>query len=463
MSKVDNYRLRLGDREVVPIIQGGMGVDISTSSLALQVASLGGIGHISDAMGPYLSDRDHKTKFQSSKQKQFKEFASGLDKSEVKWFHENTYEGTFNHVKATMDAKKGDGLVFVNTMEKLTMGNPQETLRARLMAQMDAGIDGITLSAGLHKSSLGLIADQPRFRDVKIGIIVSSVRALKIFLKSSDRYDRMPDYIVVEGPLAGGHLGFGPDWKKHNLKNIVAEVLLFLEEKDLKIPVIPAGGVFTGTDAVEYFELGASAVQVATRFTISKECGYPEHVKQIYFGAKEEDVEVNMSSPTGYPMRMLKCSPSLRSNIKPNCEALGYILDRKGQCAYHQAWENTPVDEKGRKLPVTDKMCICYQFMKYDCYTCGHNVYRLKDTSVKLPNGQYVIPSAEHIFNDYRYSTEHQLALPDLPAANGAHGSNGNGTGENSTGENSTGENSTGENSTGHSEEEKKPLPVVSA
>lgn len=417
MAKVDDYRLVLGAEEYVPIIQGGMGVDISTAELALEVARLGGIGHISDAMAPYVSDKKFGTKFQNSKQKQFREHSDSLDKSAVKWDYERTYEGTLNHVRATMDAKKGPGGVFVNLMEKLTMGNPQETLRARLAGAMDGGIDGITLSAGLHCGTLKLAEDHPRFRDVKIGIIVSSARALKLFLRSSKRFNRHPDYVVVEGPLAGGHLGFGLDWKEFQLKTIVAEVLVLLKQEGLNIPVVPAGGVFTGTDAVEYFQMGASAVQVATRFTISQECGYPDHVKQVYLDAESDDVEVNLSSPTGYPMRMLKSSPSLNSNIKPNCEALGYILDKNGKCQYHQAWEAAGLDEAGKKLPVSDKMCICYHFMKYDCYTCGQNVYRLKETTVTLPDGKGYLPPAEHVFNDYRYSTEHKILLPTPPSS----------------------------------------------
>ncbi|MCB0325949.1 MAG: hypothetical protein KDD69_20370, partial [Bdellovibrionales bacterium] len=171
------------------------------------------------------------------------------------------------------------------------------------------------------------------------------------------------------------------------------------------------------------------------RFTIAKECGLPANVKQIYLQANEADIEVNLSSPTGYPMRMLKSSPSLSSNTKPNCEALGYLLDRNGQCAYHQAWNSAGVDEKGRKLPIREKMCICYHFMKYNTYTCGQNVYRLKDTTTVLPNGQFYIPSAEHIFNDYRYSTEHEILLPspkqlapEETSRNGTGGKEGSGS-----------------------------------
>ena len=116
---------------------------------------------------------------------------------------------------------------------------------------MDAGIDGITLAAGLHANSFKLIEDHPRFRDVKLGIIVSSVRALQIFLRRNAKLNRLPDYVVVEGPLAGGHLGFGLDWAKYDLKTIVGEIIEYLKAEKLEIPLIAAGGVFTGSDHFE--------------------------------------------------------------------------------------------------------------------------------------------------------------------------------------------------------------------
>lgn len=419
MAKLGDFEFRIGGKSVYPLMIGGMGVDISTSALALEAARVGAIGHISDAMAPYVSDRRLGTHYQSDKLKKYREFVDSKDKSQVKWAPEIVYEATRNHVQSTMQVKCGEGMVFANVMEKLTMGNPAETLRARLQGALDGGIDGVTLSAGLHKGTLGLIADHPRFRDVLFGIIVSSPRALSVFLKASKRVDRYPDYIIVEGPLAGGHLGFGPDWKEHNLETIVTEVIELLKNEGLEIPVIPAGGVFTGGDAVRFIEKGAAAVQVATRFTISQECGLPAHVKQIYLKADEEDVEVNMSSPTGYPMRMLKQSPSLLCNIRPNCESLGYILDREGKCAYHEAYEKTPVDEKGRKLPVREKMCICYNFMNYSCYTCGHNVYRLKDTTTKVDANTYYLPRAEQIINDYLNTADGQVVVATpAPAKN---------------------------------------------
>jgi nitronate monooxygenase len=82
----------------------------------------------------------------------------------------------------------------------------------RLASALDAGVDGITLSAGLHLGSFALMEDHPRFRDAKLGMIVSSLRALQLFLRKNARLNRLPDFVVIEGPLAGGHLGFGMDW-----------------------------------------------------------------------------------------------------------------------------------------------------------------------------------------------------------------------------------------------------------
>src|SRR3970282_338100 len=135
---------------------------------------------------------------------------------------------------------------------------------------------------------------------------------------------RLPDYIIVEGPLAGGHLGFGMDWANYDLRAISGEILQYLQAEKLAIPLIPAGGIFTGSDAVSYLESGAAAVQVATRFTVTRECGLPDKIKQEYFKASEDDIEVNTISPTGYPMRMLRGSPGLGAGIRPNCEAYGY-------------------------------------------------------------------------------------------------------------------------------------------
>jgi len=414
MKRVDDFRLRFGKEELVPIIIGGMGVDISTAELALEVARLGGIGHISDALVQSVSDRRYGTKFVSEKLKKYKTNVASSDKSNVHFNLAVLEEATRNHVSRTMEAKRGDGMIFINCMEKLTMNAPRETLRMRLTAALDAGIDGITLSAGLHLGSFALIEDHPRFRDAKLGIIVSSPRALAMFLRKNARLQRLPDFVVVEGPLAGGHLGFGLDWAKHDLRTLVDEVLAFLKTEHLDIPVIAAGGIFTGSDATAFLEQGAAAVQVATRFTVTSECGLPDKVKQEYFKASEQDIEVNTISPTGYPMRMLKDSPGIGSGIRPNCEAYGYLLDANGRCAYIDAYNRQVELHPGaKKVKVFDKTCLCTHMRNFDIWTCGQTTYRLKDTTRKLPDGSYQILSAEQVFHDYQFSVDQKIALPD--------------------------------------------------
>lgn len=414
MKRVDDFRLRLGKQELVPIVIGGMGVDISTADLALEAARLGGIGHISDAMIKTVADRRFNTKYVKDKLKQYKYNVANSDKSVVQFDLGQLAEATRLHVGHTMEAKRGPGMVFVNCMEKLTMNAPRETLRVRLASALDAGVDGITLAAGLHLGSFALIEDHPRFRDAKLGIIVSSLRALQLFLRKSSRTNRLPDYVVVEGPLAGGHLGFGMDWAKYDLVTIVAEIQAWMKAEKLDIPLIPAGGIFTGSDAASFLENGAGAVQVATRFTVTKECGLPEDVQQRYFKASEEDIVVNQISPTGYPMRMLNSSPAIGSGIRPNCEAYGYLLDSNGNCSYIDAYNRQVELHPGiKKISVMEKTCMCTHMRNFDLWTCGHYTYRLKDTSRKGEDGNYQILTAEHVFKDYQFSTDNRLVLPD--------------------------------------------------
>jgi nitronate monooxygenase len=386
MKCVDDFRFRLGQHELVPIMIGGMGVDISSVELALEAARLGGVGHISDAMVPTVIDRHFKTRFVKDKLKLYKSNVTNLaDKSLVKFHLGELEEATRLHVRRAMDAKHGHGMVFINCMEKLTMNAPKETLKVRLTAALDAGIDGITLAAGLHLGSFSMIEEHPRFHDAKLGIIVSSLRALQLFIRKNARTNRLPDYVVVEGPLAGGHLGFGlEDWMKYDLASIVGEIQTWLKAEQLDVPVIPAGGIFTGSDATAYLERGAAAVQVATRFTVTKECGLPDPIKQEYYKADEDDIVVNGISPTGYPMRMIKSSPAIGAGTHPNCESFGYLLDANGRCAYIDAYNREVAAHPGeKKIRVWDKTCLCTHMRDFDLWTCGHYTYRLKDTSIK--------------------------------------------------------------------------------
>jgi nitronate monooxygenase len=360
-----------------------------------------------------VSDRKFDTSFVKEKTKLYKFNINNMDKAVVQFDLERLAEATKLHVGATMEAKRGDGLVFVNCMEKLTMNAPKETLRTRLSAALDAGIDGITMSAGLHLGSFDLIKDHARFRDAKLGIIVSSVRALQIFIRKVSKLNRLPDYIIVEGPLAGGHLGFGADWAQYDLHTIMDEIHAWLRAENLSIPLIAAGGIFTGSDAAGFLEKGAGGVQVATRFTITHECGLPDAVKQEYIRATEDDIIVNGVSPTGYPMRMLKSTPAIGSGIRPGCESYGYLLDATGNCAYINSYNREVLANPGSKnIVVMDKTCLCTHMRNFNCWTCGALTYRLKDTTHKRDDGTYQILSAQHVFEDYQFSTGNQIALP---------------------------------------------------
>ena len=371
MDKLDNYRLTLGKDLYIPIMLGGMGVNISNATLALEISRLGGIGHISDAMLPTVCDRELGTSYSKEKLNKYKYNVQNLDKSEIKFDLQEVYNAQKQYISSVMERKKGSGAIFVNVMEKLTMGDPIGSLKSRLDAALDAGVDGITLSAGVHMSSLGLIKDNKRFYDAKIGIIVSSDRALKVFLRSAKRVNRIPDYIVIEGPLAGGHLGFGEDYKEYKLESILEDVKNLLQLEGLQIPII-------------------------------KECALPDNVKQKYFKAEKEDIVVNKLSPTGYLMRMLKSSPCMSGTLIPQCELFGYMLSKEGTCQYIEAYKKY-LEEKSNE-PISDKMCICTHFYNNTCYTCGENAYRLKETTSKNDDGTYKILNAKDIFNDYLYS-----------------------------------------------------------
>ena len=191
------------------------------------------------------------------------------------------------------------------------------------------------------------------------------------------------------------------------------QVARYLHAEQLNIPLIAAGGIFTGSDAVSFLDNGAAAVQVATRFTVTREAGLPDKVKQEYFRASEQDIEVNNISPTGYPMRMLKGSPAIGAGIRPNCEAYGYLLDGNGNCDYIAAYNReVALHPTVKKVSVMDKTCLCTHMRNFDCWTCGHYAYRLKDTSRLLADGSYTVLSAEHVFRDYQFSTDQQICLP---------------------------------------------------
>ncbi|WP_240754669.1 nitronate monooxygenase [Parasulfuritortus cantonensis] len=175
------------------------------------------------------------------------------------------------------------------------------------------------------------------FRDAKIGIIVSSPARAAVVPAQERPHRPLPDYVVVEVARRRPPRFRLDDWNKHDLATINAEILAWLRAEQLDIPIISAGGIFTGSDATPFPGRRLGAVQSPPRFTVTDECGLPDEVKQEYFKANEEDIEVNGISPTGYPMRMLRGSPGIGATTRPNCEAYGYILDSNGHCAYIDA------------------------------------------------------------------------------------------------------------------------------
>jgi NAD(P)H-dependent flavin oxidoreductase YrpB (nitropropane dioxygenase family) len=148
---------------------------------------------------------------------------------------------------------------------------------------------------------------------------------------------------------------------------------------------------------------------------VANECGLPKKVKQEYFKASEADIIVNTISPTGYPMRMLRNTPAIGAGTRPNCEAYGYLLDGNGGCAYINAFNReVALHPDAKTVSVMDKTCLCTHMRNFNCWTCGHYTYRLKDTTRRLEDGTYQTLSAEHIFKDYQFSIDQKVALPGV-------------------------------------------------
>ena len=185
---------------------------------------------------------------------------------------------------------------------------------------IEAGIDIIISGAGLPTTLPKLVKDSK----VKIAPIVSSLKATKVILKLWDKHDnRTADMVVIEGPKAGGHLGFHTDkleTEQENfdktIVNIIDEVKKYREKYSKDIPVIVAGGVFDGKDMAKYLKLGASGVQMATRFVATEECDASIEFKKAYVNAKKEDVTI-VKSPVGMPGRAL-LNPFVEKTKKGN-------------------------------------------------------------------------------------------------------------------------------------------------
>lgn len=268
--------LKIGDlTALTPIVQGGMGVGISLSGLASAVAAEGGIGVISSA-GLGLIYRDHSADFNVA-----------------------SIFGLREEIRKARKATKG--IIGVNVM--VAMSNFADMVRTAIAEKVDIIFSG----AGLPLNLPSFLTEGAK---TKLAPIVSSARAAKLLCtKWLQEYKYIPDAIVVEGPKAGGHLGYKADQIEDEnfalesvLPEVVAEVGKFASEHDCHIPVIAGGGIYSGEDIYRIMKLGAEGVQMGTRFVATDECDASPEFKQCYIDACKEDIEI-IASPVGMPGR----------------------------------------------------------------------------------------------------------------------------------------------------------------
>ncbi len=278
---INRKPLKIGNLTAqIPVIQGGMGVGISLSRLAGTVASCGGVGVISTA--------------------------------QIGWrepdFDTNPMEANFRALKKEMDKAReiarGAGILATNIM--VATRHYGEYVKAAVKAGADLIISGA-----------GLPVDLPKFvegSETKIAPIVSSLKSVRVICKLWDRkFHRAPDLVVIEGPMAGGHLGFSEEELQHMdeldydkvICDIIQEVGRYEEKYQRHIPVAVAGGIFERSDMDHALELGADCVQVGTRFVTTRECDASDAYKQTYLDAKKEDICI-VKSPVGMPGRAIR-------------------------------------------------------------------------------------------------------------------------------------------------------------
>jgi nitronate monooxygenase len=291
-----------GKRLKVPIVQGGMGVGVSLYPLAKAVAVEGGLGVISSACIDRLVSKRNGKKL-------------------------NTYDAVYEEVSL---AKAAGGLVGINIMVAL-----MRDYEASVRGAIDAGVDVIISGAGLPLS----LPQIQKPGDTALVPIVSSARALELICRRWERQGQRPDAVVLEGPLAGGHLGFRGD-QVDLPENTLEALLPAVKESAIAhgdIPVIVAGGIYTNADIKRFLAMGANAVQMGTRFLATEESSATQAYKQAVVDATDADilVAIDPGSPCGLPFRVLVKSPMYQSALarrrKPKCDK-GYVLlkDDKG-------------------------------------------------------------------------------------------------------------------------------------
>ncbi|MGV8963062.1 MAG: NAD(P)H-dependent flavin oxidoreductase [Candidatus Saccharimonadaceae bacterium] len=260
----------------LPIIQGGMGICVSLSGLASAVANEGGIGVIS-AVGIGMLEPNYRKKFRES-----------------------------NKIALTKEIRKAreksDGVIGVNIM--MAISDFDDLLKIAL----EENVDVVFIGAGLFLKK----PEMPEGCTTKFIPKVSTARAARvIFNYWAEKYNCVPDGVVIEGPMCGGHVGFKKDELLHEQKPLhemvqetVAVIKPFEERFGIEIPVIAAGGIYTGTDMFNIMEAGASAVKMGTRFVTTHECDVSDAFKQNYLRATPQDITL-IDSPVGLPGRVI--------------------------------------------------------------------------------------------------------------------------------------------------------------
>lgn len=261
----------------IPIIQGGMGVGVSLSNLAGNVAKYGAIGVISAAHPGYLEND----------------------------FEINTLQANLRALKKHIKKAKqisNNGIIGVNIM--VAMKNYKELVQASI----EGGADLIISGAGLPLK----LPQYTQNSEIKILPIVSSSKAAKLILSYwKKHYNKIADGIIIEGPEAGGHLGFKDNNIENdinefetNINNILETIKEFEKEYNKKIPVIVAGGVFDSDDIKKYIKLGANGVQIGSRFVATFECDANIKFKEAYLNCHKNDIKI-VKSPVGMPGRSI--------------------------------------------------------------------------------------------------------------------------------------------------------------
>ena len=277
-------KLVIGDLNVkVPIIQGGMGVGISLAGLASAVANEGAIGVISSA-GIGMLEPDFRTNFKEANRRALK-----------------------NEIRKAR--KMTDGIIGVNIMVALSDFNDL------VLTALEEMVDIIFFGAGITLNNLKTLAEGKieKITTKFVPIISSAKSARIIFQWWSRHYNYVPDAVVVEGPLAGGHLGFtreqinNPNYALEKLLlDVISIIIPFEDQYSKKIPVIAAGGVYTGEDIYKLINLGADGVQMATRFVTTFECDASDEFKEAYINCNNKDDIVIIESPVGMPGRAIR-------------------------------------------------------------------------------------------------------------------------------------------------------------